>query len=232
VLGWPPDAAALSARTSGWCSSARPARDARPPPARQPAWHPADVCRSRLPARAGPVPTVLARLREPGARHAPSRNLGQISWLALARLRSRARTTNPVRRPDAMDGSNLIVVDNRPHGKHHSSWSCAARWPMLTPTAAARLSSSSKRAAGTRRRFGPREGNVLAWPAPADTAALRKPFRSAAVRALPPQRSATPRNESDAASPTAVRGVCGDWATSLVLPGPTMGASTTRAGAT
>ena len=56
--------------------------------------------------------------------------------------------------------------------------------------------------------------------------------RSAGVRVLPPGRSATPRNESDAASRTAVRGAHGVWATSLVLPGPTVGPSMTRAGAT
>ena len=36
----------------------------------------------------------------------------------------------------------------------------SAPWPTLTPTVAARLSSSSKRAAGTRRCLAPRDGNV------------------------------------------------------------------------
>jgi hypothetical protein len=39
-------------------------------------------------------------------------------------------------------------------------------WPTLTPTVAARPSNSSKRAAGTRRCFGPRDGNVLTSPGP------------------------------------------------------------------
>ena len=54
----------------------------------------------------------------------------------------------------------------RVRGKHHPSRNCAARWRTLTLTVAARLTSPSKRADGTRRRFGPRDGNVLTWAGP------------------------------------------------------------------
>ena len=72
----------------------------------------------------------------------------------------------PARPPKTTCTAGNASEPNRPRRKHHSSRSCAARWPTLTPTVAARLSSSSKRAAGTRRRLGPRDGNVLTWPAP------------------------------------------------------------------
>ena len=55
--------------------------------------------------------------------------------------------------------ARIARTPTRLPGKHHPSRTCAARWPTLTPTGAAPLSSSSKRAAGTRRRF----GNVPTW---------------------------------------------------------------------
>ena len=73
----------------------------------------------------------------------------------------------PARPPKPACTAGNASQPDRPHGQHYpsrnsaASRSCAARWPTLTPTAAARLSSSSKRAAGTRPRFSPRDGNAL-----------------------------------------------------------------------
>ena len=75
----------------------------------------------------------------------------------------RSHARRPLPRADARQRTGAAGRTARPPepGAHD-----AARWPTPTPTVAARLSSSSKRAAGTRRRFGPRDGNVLTWPAP------------------------------------------------------------------
>ena len=104
--------------------------------------HGEDRCRHGYPAGVIPIP---------GDRPAPDRLAGNSS--------------PPARPPKPTCTAGNASEPDRPHGKHHPSRSCAARWLTLTPTVAARLTSSSKRAAGTRRRFGPRDGNVLTWPA-------------------------------------------------------------------
>ena len=110
-----------------------------------------DRCRHGYPAGVIPIP---------GDRPRPGRLAGYSS--------------PPARPPKPTFTAGNASEPDRPHGKHHPSRNCAARWPTLTPTVAAQPSSSSKRAIGTRRRLGPRDGNVLAWPAPADPTVLRK----------------------------------------------------------
>ena len=105
--------------------------------------HGEDRCRHGYPAGVIPIP---------GDRHRPG-PAGRCS-------------SPPARPPKTTCTAGNASEPDRPHRKHHSSRSCAAPWPTLTPTVAARPSSSSKRAAGTRRRFGPRDGNVLTSPAP------------------------------------------------------------------
>ena len=100
--------------------------------------HGEDRCRHGYPAGVIPVP---------GDRHRPGPAAGCSS--------------PPARLPKTTYTAGNASVPDRPPGKHHPSRNCAVRWPTLTPTVAAGLSSSSKRAAGTRRRFGPRGGNVL-----------------------------------------------------------------------
>ena len=72
----------------------------------------------------------------------------------------------PARPPKTTCTAGNASKPDRPHRQHRRSGSCAAPWPTPTPTAAAQPGSSSRRAAGTRRRSGPREGNAPTWPAP------------------------------------------------------------------
>jgi len=73
----------------------------------------------------------------------------------------------PARPPNTTCTAGNTSEPGRPYRTHHASRSCAARWPTLTPTVAARLSSSSKRATGTRPRSSPPERNVRPRVAPA-----------------------------------------------------------------
>jgi hypothetical protein len=109
--------------------------------------------------------SIIYRLGTDLAVRLPRRAVGAAHWLA-------GNSSPPARPPKPTCTAGNAGEPDRPRRKHHPSRNCAARWPTLTPTVAARPASSSKRAAGTRRRFGPRDGNVLTWAAPAD--ALRE----------------------------------------------------------
>ena len=125
--------------------------------------HGQDRCRHGYPAGVIPVP---------GDRHRSGPAAGSSS--------------PPARPPQTTCTARTASEPDGPHRKHHPSSGCAAPWLTLTPTAAARPSSSSKRAAGTRRRLGPRDGNVLTWPAPADTTALREEQMMVPAKECPP----------------------------------------------
>ena len=103
--------------------------------------HGEDRCRHGYPAGVIPVP---------GHRHRPG---------------PAGSSSPPARPPRTTCTAGKASEPNKGYRTHLPSRSCAAPWPTLTPTVAARPSSSSMRAAGTRRRYGPRDGNVLTRPA-------------------------------------------------------------------
>ena len=110
-------------------------------------------------ARTGKIGAVTdTRPRDPGSRPPP-------------RIGRAGSSSPPARPPRTTCTAGKASEPNKGHRTHLPSRSCAAPWPTLTPTVAARPSSSSMRAAGTRRRYGPRDGNVLTRPARAGTTA-------------------------------------------------------------
>ena len=111
--------------------------------------HGEDRCRHGYPAGVIPVP---------GDRHRPGPAAGYSS--------------PPAGPPKTTCTAGTASEPDGPRRKHHPSRRCAAPWPTLTPTVAARPSSSSRRAAGTRRRSGAPDGKQPTSPAPADTTAL------------------------------------------------------------
>ena len=138
--------------------------------------HGEDRCRHGYPAGVIPVP---------GARHRPG---------------PAGSSSPPAKPPKTTCTTGNAGEPDRPHREHHPSGNCAAPWPTPIPTVAARPSNSSKRAAGTRRRLDPPDGNVP-WPARLARRRFARSGRSSAGRVASQSTSA-------AASSSGSTGTC------------------------